>query len=96
MEAVIHYLTENPFIGIVLAALVVACIFFVMKKLIKLALIIAFVLLISGGATYHFARVEFQKRSEYLLRKAGRTFDDIRKDIPHKLDSAWKKLDSLR
>lgn len=95
MEAVLHYIMENPLIGIALAMLAVTCVFLIIKKLIKLALIIALVLIISGGATYHFARIEFEKQTEYLLRKAERTFDDIRKDLPQKLDTAWRKLDSL-
>ena len=69
MRAISDFLSANPLIALALAILAIVLIFSIFKKLFKIAIIIAIILLLGGGTVYHFARKQFDTRGRELLHK---------------------------
>ncbi len=83
MKILIDFLRANPVIGLILLVLLVFVFLSIVKKLFKLALIIALIFLISGGALFHISHLEFAKKGKELLQSAEKTVSTkVRKYLP--------------
>ena len=82
MDAIVAYLKANP---IVVAALVIAAailLYAIIKKLFKLAVIVAIVFLLGGGAVYKYAAEKWEHGGKQLMEKAGKA---VQKELDKKI-----------
>lgn len=78
MDTFFNYVSTHPIAAILLGALVLLVAYFVLKKLLKLALIVGLILVAIGGYYYYKAPEEF---SENLKSTVGEVKDHAEKVV---------------
>ncbi|NQU14656.1 MAG: hypothetical protein HQ561_10925 [Desulfobacteraceae bacterium] len=78
MDAFFNYVSTHPIAAIILGALVLLVAYFIVKKLLKLALIVGLILVGVGGYYYYKAPEEF---SENLKNTVGEVRDHAEKAV---------------
>jgi hypothetical protein len=80
-DALTQFLSDNPLVAAALLVVTVAFVISIMKKLFKFALIAGLVLLLSGGAVYHFAREQFEKHGGKALESGKELLEEGARDV---------------
>ena len=78
MDAFFNYVSTHPIAAIILGALVLLVAYFIVKKLLKLALVVGLILVGVGGYYYYKAPEEFSK---YLKSTVGEVKDHAEKAV---------------
>ncbi len=94
MNILIDFLLAHPLIGLILVVLLVCVLVFVLRKLFKIAVLLAVVFLIAGGTVFHISHREVAQKGKELLQSAQTTVTTkVRRFIPG-FDSS--KTDTVR
>ncbi len=80
-EALTQFLSENPLVSAALLVVAAAFVISIIKKLFKFALLAGLVLLLSGGAVYHFAREQFVKHGGEVLESGKELLEEGARDV---------------
>ena len=79
MDVLIAYLEEQPLIALVLAVLVAAVVWAIIKQVVKIAFILLVVLAVGVYWTNEEAQADWQAKGKAILQKAGDSAGDLLK-----------------